>query len=220
MAYEFNGTTQYLSTASTPITNGPLTVACWYKTDNAATSQALVSIGDNNGQERFQLFYSGTTAVNPSFSCIYSTGSSAGAASNAGAATTNTWYHVAGTVSGALGGSIDFRSYRNGVLGTTLGPTTTSALTGNIDSILIGARFGTSLGLYLDGQIAEVGIWNAALTAAEIAALAKGMTCDKIRPQSLVFYAPLVRDLQDVRGGLTITNNNAATVATHPRVYA
>jgi hypothetical protein len=76
------------------------------------------------------------------------------------------------------------------------------------------------LASYEDGRIAEVGIWNAALTAAEIASLAKGMTCDKVRPESLVFYAPLVRDLQDLSGGLTITNNNAATVATHPRVYA
>ena len=72
----------------------------------------------------------------------------------------------------------------------------------------------------MDGCLAEVGIWNAALTAAEIASLAKGMTCDKVRPQSLVFYAPLVRDLIDTKGGLTITNNNTATVATHPRVYA
>jgi hypothetical protein len=46
------------------------------------------------------------------------------------------------------------------------------------------------------------------------------MTCDKVRPQSLVFYAPLVRDLIDYKGGLTITNNNTATVANHPRVYA
>ena len=70
-----------------------------------------------------------------------------------------------------------------------------------------------------NGSLAEVGIWNAALTADEIASLAKGMTCDKIRPQSLVFYAPLVRDLIDQKGGLTITNNNAATVAAHPRIY-
>jgi hypothetical protein len=46
------------------------------------------------------------------------------------------------------------------------------------------------------------------------------MTCDKVRPQNLVFYAPLVRDLIDAKGGLTITNNNGATVANHPRVYA
>jgi hypothetical protein len=75
-------------------------------------------------------------------------------------------------------------------------------------------------GATLDGCVAEVGVWNAALTAAEVASLAKGMTCDKIRPQNLVFYAPLVRDLIDQKGGLTITNNNGATVATHPRVYA
>ena len=72
----------------------------------------------------------------------------------------------------------------------------------------------------MGGAIAEVGIWNAALTAAEVASLAKGMPCDKIRPQSLVFYAPLVRDLIDQKGGLAITNNGGATVANHPRVYA
>jgi hypothetical protein len=71
----------------------------------------------------------------------------------------------------------------------------------------------------LDGRTAEVGIWNVALSATELSSLAKGMTCDKVRPQSLVFYAPLVRDLIDQKGGLAITNNNAATVANHPRIY-
>ena len=73
---------------------------------------------------------------------------------------------------------------------------------------------------YLNGRIGEVGIWSAALNADEVKALSRGMTCDKVRPQSLVFYAPLVRNLQDLKGGLTITNNNTATVAAHPRVYA
>ena len=62
-------------------------------------------------------------------------------------------------------------------------------------------------------------MWNAALTDAEIASLAKGYKPTRIRPQSLVFYAPLIRDLQDTRGSLAITNNNSATVANHPRVY-
>jgi hypothetical protein len=86
--------------------------------------------------------------------------------------------------------------------------------------LFVGTRPAPTLGGFFTGDIAEVGIWNVALTAAEIAPLAKGMTCDKIRPQNLVFYAPLVRDLIDQKGGLTITNNNGATVATHPRVYA
>ena len=85
-------------------------------------------------------------------------------------------------------------------------------------NLLIGKAIPGSTTVF-DGQIAEVGAWDVALTAAEIASLAKGITCDKARPQSLKFYAPLIRDLQDVKGGLTITNNNGATVADHPRVY-
>ena len=86
---------------------------------------------------------------------------------------------------------------------------------------VIGARrVSTILGAYFNGKIAEVGIWNAALTAQEVASLAKGMTCDKIRPQSLVSYVPIVRELIDQKGGLTITNNNGATVDNHTRVYA
>ena len=85
----------------------------------------------------------------------------------------------------------------------------------------IGSReFDNTQGIFFNGLIAEVGIWNIALTANEIASLAQGMTCDKIRPQNLVFYTPLVRDLNDQKGRLTITNNNGATVANHPRVYA
>ena len=89
-----------------------------------------------------------------------------------------------------------------------------------MDRLGVGAFVRGNVSGFYNGQAAEVGIWNVALTDAEIASLADGMTCDKVRPQSLVFYAPLIRDLQDVRGGLTITNNNGATVANHPRVYA
>lgn len=91
---------------------------------------------------------------------------------------------------------------------------------GALDITIIGARSATTIGGFFNGNIAEIGIWNAALTAAEVASLAKGMTCDKVRPQNLVFYAPLVRGLIDAKGGRTITNNNGATVANHPRVYA
>jgi hypothetical protein len=72
---------------------------------------------------------------------------------------------------------------------------------------------------FFTGLVSNVGVWNVALTAEEVASLSKGMTCDKVRPQSLGFYAPLERDLIDVRGGRAITNQNGATVANHPRIY-
>ena len=109
--------------------------------------------------------------------------------------------------------------YANGTQGTNAitGNNLTTAITNAVVPQINGRNGANNLNSF---QSAEVGIYNAALTAAEVAALAKGMTCDKVRPQSLVFYAPLVRDLIDAKGGLTITNNNGATVANHPRVYA
>jgi hypothetical protein len=124
--------------------------------------------------------------------------------------TQNTWHHCAGI----WPSNSSRTSYLDGVASTAA----TLTINTSPQVIYVGA-FDNSSDRFA-GQLAEVGIWNAALTAAEIASLAKGMTCDKIRPQSLVFYAPLVRDLIDQKGGLTITNNNGATVATHPRVYA
>jgi hypothetical protein len=110
-------------------------------------------------------------------------------------------------------------AYFNGNVGTT-DPTDGVSVSG-INKILIGARTASgTIGQYHGGQLAEVGVWNVALTAAEVASLAKGMTCDKVRPNALVAYFPLIRDLTEIRGGLAVTNNNSATVANHPRVYA
>ncbi len=115
--------------------------------------------------------------------------------------------------------TLDQKIYFNGSQVTTVvnRNTLTAAITNAVVPQINGRIGANNLSTF---SAAEVGIWNAALTAAEIASLANGMTCDKVRPQSLVFYAPLVRDLIDQKGGLTITNNNGATVANHPRVYA
>lgn len=69
---------------------------------------------------------------------------------------------------------------------------------------------------FFTGDIADVGIWSASLTDAEKAAYCKGFTGDRIRLQSLVFYAPCVRDITESKGmALTAT---AITATTHPRV--
>jgi hypothetical protein len=69
-----------------------------------------------------------------------------------------------------------------------------------------------------DGQMAEVAIWDVALTADEVAQLGDRMKPMRVRPQSLKFYSPLVRELIDVRGGLTGTATGTS-VDVHPRVY-
>ena len=216
MAYNFtSASSQYLSTNSTSVSNFPCTLACWYRVVNNATAHALVTLQDAGASSRFQL------SVNPAASravqaAVFDSSNSVGIIGQfISTHSANTWYHSCGVFPQA--GQVE--AYFNGNIGTTFG---SGALTvSGIDQVLIGMRTaaGTN-GFFMNGLIAEVGVWNAALTQPEIASLAKGMTCDKIRPQNLVFYAPLIRDLQDIKGSLTITNNNGATVTNHPRIYS
>jgi hypothetical protein len=205
MAYNFNGTSQYL-TCSAPISSPPLTIALW--TNNLNPNATLISLCAINGVERFQI----TNPSGGNITAITSDGITTATASRAGRVS-GVWNHAAGVFS-ATNNRI---AYVNGISGAA---NTVNVSVSLINTLLIGAVYNTTLQNFYSGQLAEVGIWNAALTPAEIASLAKGMTCDKVRPQSLVFYAPLVRDLIDQKGGLAITNNNGATVANHPRVYA
>jgi hypothetical protein len=211
MAYEFNGTSQWLNTGSTPVTGTPLTIAGWFFPTANNASGTICSVGVSSGTNRQQLLYDPVNSARLAANSLDNTGTSESSRNNV--VTLNTWQHGAGVFTS----STERLAYHNGIAGTV---NTVSRTPSGLNTITIGGRWNTTIGNLLTGRIAEVGIWSAALTAAEVASLAKGMTCDKVRPQSLVFYAPLVRDLIDAKGGLTITNNNGATVATHPRVYA
>ena len=213
MAYNFTAaSSQYLGTASTPVTAAPLTIAGWFfPTANA--SGTICSVGVSSGTNRQQLFYDPTTpgGARLAANSLDNTGQSESSRNNV--VTVNTWQHGAGVFTS----STERLAYHDGIAGIV---NTVSRTPSGLNTITIGGRWNTTIGGFATGRLAEVGIWNVALTAAEVASLAKGMTPDKIRPQNLVFYAPLVRDLIDQKGGLTITNNNTATVANHTRVYA
>jgi hypothetical protein len=210
MAYNFNGTNQYLNGSFSLIP--PLTISCWARLSVITTNPALVSI---QGTNLIQNGYLLGIRANSSLRFFTASNGVIGAATQPTPVVQNTWFHGAGVMS-TLSNRTVYQDFINS--GTN---TTAFASAPPVDRFVIGAEFeGTpTASYYANGQIAEVGIWNVALTAAEIASLAKGMTCDKVRPQSLVFYAPLIRDLQDTKGGLIITPVNNPTVATHPRIY-
>jgi hypothetical protein len=209
MAYEFNGTNQYISRTTAPVTATPLTIACWFN-PNLLKDFTLCAVNSISGGNWFALFTDNTGKVNASTV----SGGNPSTATTTANYTVGSWNHCCGVFASSISRTI----YLDGANSVT---NTQSRTPGVINETIIGARrFNGIIGVYMDGRIAEVGIWNAALTANEVASLAKGMSCDKVRPQSLVFYAPLVRNLIDQKNGLTLTNNNGATIATHPRVYA
>lgn len=211
MAYQFTAaSSQYLSSSS-PLTGNPMTITFLFKTN--AVNGCGVSVGKFNVTQRNNVF------VLPASGAVVNVGSSDSVGTTASVNSSSTftngsWSHAAAVYSS--------NSSRTAYCNGGGAQTNTSLINSSpgFDSVFIGARFNPSLGGFFSGDLAEIGIWNAALTAAEVASLARGMTCDKVLPQNLVFYAPLVRDLIDAKGGLTITNNNGATISNHPRVYA
>jgi hypothetical protein len=56
-----------------------------------------------------------------------------------------------------------------------------------------------------DGSLAEIAIWDVALSTTEAAQLNNGTSPLKVRPQSLVSFRPFVRDTRDLIRGNTMT---------------
>lgn len=217
MSYDFNGTTKFLSLPDDSIFDlgiggSSFTIGLWIKW-TSVSARCFGRGGGLNGwtsastSHQYVSYISSNTLYlqwfqNTGFSSLSVSAPSAGS-----------WAHIAYTYNGT-----NLRGYKSGSdfgnTNTTFYKPTSSNITviGQVASYALEPPQGES-------SVADFGIWSAALNASEIASLAKGMTCDKTRPQSLVFYAPLVRNLIDAKGGLTITNNNSATVANHPRIY-
>jgi hypothetical protein len=205
MAYQFaSASSQHLIIASAPVTTAPITMACWHNNVAGGADGALMTL-NSSGSDQIRLARRTDNGINAS--TIATTSATAIAAPG----TAGVWQHAAGTFETSRR-----QAFLNGAGGTA---ETTSLAPVGISEILIGTRrISGALGLYYNGGIAEAAIWNAILTDAEILSLARGFTPDQVRPQSLVFYAPLIRTIQDIRGGLAITATNSPTVAVHPRV--
>lgn len=199
---------QYLRVTSTPVTEPPFTMACWFYTDDTDIDEVLMEIGDlDDDSHGHWIDADGTLEGDPV--CVYSAEGDA-AAETASGFSANTWHHAAGVVAA----SDDRRVYIDGgSKGTDAGEASSTGL----DSVNIGAHGNGTPDLYFSGRIAEAAIWNAALSDAEVVELAAGRSPLLVRPQSLVAYWPLVRDGdEDVVGGYDMTPQNAPAVASHP----
>ena len=216
MSYSLNGTSQYLSTSTSPVTTMPLTMACWFcvSAASSASTRILLNAGTTASASACYriVMPPNTTVVRANQTS--NAGATAVAQTATGAVVANTWIHAAAVFASS--------GLRTVYASTTSSASDTTSLAGpTLANFAIGSTVNASgVGGYFPGLIAEVGIWSAALTADEIISLARGVSPSLVRPQSLAFYAPLIRSLTDTLGGLTITNNGGATVTDHPRVYA
>lgn len=209
-----DGSSESLTVNSTPVTATPLTLSCWINPDDLGDifEMGMTVIDASASYSFFGIGIHGWEAGNP---VVFTADGDEGAdnlLTSTGIGATNVWHHACG-VSAAID---DRRVYLDG------GGKNTSAVTmtpSGLDRISIGAAEGGGTASVFSGAVAEVSAWNVALTDAEVAVLGAGYSPLFIRPQSLVLYAPLIRDEDyDRVGGLSFTANNTPTIAPHPPV--
>jgi hypothetical protein len=214
MAYDFSGSGQYLvsSSSTAPVLDEPVSMACWFNADATTADMDLMNLCPDTGtDDGFRLRAAGGTGGDP-IQMISREGGAEGSASTSAGFSTGTWHHACGVVS-----AVDARAaYLDGGSKGTGSGTQDVALAAT-SKIAVGAYRTDSTFNEFDGKIAECAIWNVALSDEEVLVLAKGYSPLLVRPQSLVFYAPLVRGLLDVRRGATLSATGAA-VSDHPRI--
>lgn len=215
MAYSFNGTNQSLSVTSTPVTTAPHTMFVVANVAAVGTTMRLFNISQVGFAVGFYLGATGSTfpidaryALRQTIPTVL-----AGGVSNVGVVFQDTWIALTGLEESSTSRYVFSDTTKSTQNTTNITPATTGM------GIGIGATYATFPANFFNGLGAEAAIWDVALTDDEITSLARGFKPFRVRPQNLKFYAPIVRDLNDLCGALTITNNNTATVANHPRVY-
>lgn len=210
-AIDFNGSTDYYEVARA-VAGMPLTMACWFRPDDATSTQILMSISTQAGTGRLQLVNAGAVGAKIQAGAVGnitgdSTATTIGSGYSAGV-----WSHACGVFASAASRT----AYLNG---GNAASSSVNVGTMSPDRTNIAARWVSgAISLPYAGMLAEVAIWAAALTAAEVYSQWKGVSPLKVRPQSLVLYCPLIRGPLDLRGN-GLTAGGSPAVAAHPRIY-
>jgi hypothetical protein len=208
MAFDFDGSTQYF-TGTAPISVAPMSVSVWFNgTAPASGSEAIMSLCDAASDADFWAM-----SVNNSNQLRWDSVDTGGGAAIAGDTWTDGVWHNAIGVEIA---SNDRDCYLdNGTVGTD----TTTRTPDAVDTIGIGARVRLTLDNHFNGGIAELGIWNVELSADDRNTL-QHYAPPFVKPNNLVFYAPLVGGAGIDLLGTALTNNGSvAGLNDHPPVF-
>lgn len=186
---------QYAEATSCPLGAGTLTaytMAAWYRPSSLANGTAF-GFGATTLSTYIALGANGTGVV-----FIEASGNDA----FAGTMSSGVWGHIAGVQTSAGAGGL--QAFFNGTGGSTATPGAVSALNRSTVGGVVITNVRVS---FSGGDIAECAAWNVALSAAEIAILAKGYSPLFVRPSALVFYSPLAdarNPAVDLWGGRTL----------------
>jgi hypothetical protein len=209
MARSFNNSSSLIAIGAAPVLGSPLTMSCWFNFASSTLYCPLMCIAANNegSNDRFVMYADGTRG--DVISIITQQNSLLGPATSGASYTSGTWHHA-----GAIFTSVpNMTSYLDGIAG--------SAVSSNVPASMVVTRIGCE---YFSGSnqfgnglstvlIAEAALWNVALTASEITALAAGVRPSRVRPGALKGYWPLF-GLGSYEPDLSGKGNNGTLIGT------
>lgn len=215
MARNFVAASSQYLIRSTGIPSAPCTMACWFRANDVDNLYTVLEANSTSDSKIYlSLSLGGIVAGDP-----------VGFASRAGAAersTTTTTGYTANTWNHACGVEVSDSERHVYLNGGGKGSNTQTTGTISADRVDVGRRPGAgSPSNYMNGRIAEVAIWSAALTDNEILSLARGISPMQIRPGSLISYNPLfglTTPETDYSKNKHHFTNNGPTLAAHAPV--
>lgn len=211
MAYgAFNGSTQYLSQTSGPVSDFPMTMGCWiYVTDTTSDHQYPLTC------RNFSVQHQGWSLQAFSDALVYFSNKGNTAEFFATASyTANAWIPVIGIAHSSSSQFVYVSGNTDGEQTSGCGPVTTAP-----DRTFIAATVTNvpGVGNFFDGRIAEAFIDNVAWSAEERAAFEAGVSPMAIRP-TVAWYKPIISDLEWPHRGAALTNNASSPVIEHPPI--
>lgn len=158
-----SASSQYLDLGRAVVSDGPVTLACWFNSNDTDNLQTLVSLGNNGSNGVMRLIIRANSAGDPLWAQQEGDGGGAFFAATTLGITANTWHH------GCAIFQPDNPNRRRSAYidGGNRGDETTATTT-TPDFTTIGAMRRDSVQQYMSGMIADVRIYNRALSDAEI----------------------------------------------------
>lgn len=217
MGLLFNGTTQYVTVASCPVTVTPLTLACWVNQPVIATNTVFFCMGSSIGGD-FSSFQISINSAHVDAETSNASGSTDTIAASTVTNVISTTYHICAVFTSTTGRTI----YVNG--GNAVTDATSSLPTsGSLNTTVIGGQIQGTVGNFVNANIYFPSIWNAALTATDITSLSLGISPRKIQPSHLVSYTRLTGSAspqQDIMRSTGYTLTASPTLVANIRIYS
>jgi hypothetical protein len=165
-AGSFNGSSSKIEIIPSPQDNsGVMSVSFWAKTSSTSRTAFFIAEAPNPNKEFLKLENFGYNGTN-SFRVTYNNSFSANI--NNAAISDNNWHHIVVTA-----GNGNLKTYKDNVLLATHSITITDQ---TLDAFAIGFRKYNN-DLYFDGEIDQVRIYDAVLSAADVSTLYKEVEC-------------------------------------------